>query len=200
MGRKSKAGVRRQEILSNFYEVIIEEGLEGATIAKIGKKMGVNPSLILHYYADKASMLEELIRYIVDTYASNIIPEFGDVSDPRERWEDFIDVVYQINWERYINCGVFYSCYVLALRDKKISQQFSDLYARLADRMVQEIEHATQSGVIAVTDARLAAETIVALLEGTNFYQYLQQEAPRADESRTKLKGIIQALFTHRTF
>ncbi|MEZ4851774.1 MAG: TetR/AcrR family transcriptional regulator [Bacteroidia bacterium] len=53
MGRKSKAKIRRQEILSHFYEVIIEEGFEGASIGKIAKRMEVNPSLLIHYFSTK---------------------------------------------------------------------------------------------------------------------------------------------------
>ena len=96
MGRKSKAKIRRQEILSHFYEVIIEEGFEGASIGKIAKRMEVNPSLLIHYFSTKDAMVIGLIDYIMSTYSSHIIPDFLSVEDPQERWDDVVDVVFKI--------------------------------------------------------------------------------------------------------
>ena len=92
MGRKSKAKIRKQEILSHFYEVIIEEGFEGASIGKIAKRMEVNPSLLIHYFSTKDAMVIGLIDYIMATYSSHILPDFSKVEDPQERWDDVVDV------------------------------------------------------------------------------------------------------------
>jgi len=54
MPRKNKANIRKREILEHFYEVLSNEGLEGASIAKIAKHMGVHPSLLMHYFKTKS--------------------------------------------------------------------------------------------------------------------------------------------------
>ena len=56
MGRKSKAAVRKREILEHFYNILKEEGLEKASIAKVAKRMAVNPSLLIHYFKTKEAM------------------------------------------------------------------------------------------------------------------------------------------------
>ena len=38
MRKHKKAEVRKPEILENYYQVLIEEGFEGASIAKIAKR------------------------------------------------------------------------------------------------------------------------------------------------------------------
>ena len=119
MGRKSKAKIRKQEILSHFYEVIIEEGFEGASIGKIAKRMAVNPSLLIHYFSSKDAMVVGLIDYIMSTYSSHILPDFSKVDDPQERWDDVLDVVSKIQWDLIMDKTVFYSFYTLGMRKQK---------------------------------------------------------------------------------
>ena len=57
MGRKSKADVRKKEILEHFYIVLKQEGFENASIAKIANLMDVNPSLLIHYFKTKEEMV-----------------------------------------------------------------------------------------------------------------------------------------------
>ena len=194
MGRKSKAKVRRQEILSHFYEVIIEEGFEGASIAKIAKRMDVNPSLLIHYFSTKDAMVLGLIDYIVSTYSSHLIPDFSEVKDPRERWEDLLDVLSQIHWDRIMNNTVFFSCYTLSLRNPDIQQRFFELYEGIVNTLAYEIEHASNAGIIEVADKRKAAETIISIIEGSNFYAHVNPRKQSGEERTEKLKDIIRTI------
>ena len=53
MRKNLKAEIRKPEILENYYQVLIEEGFEGVSIAKIAKRMNIHPSLIIHYFKTK---------------------------------------------------------------------------------------------------------------------------------------------------
>ena len=53
MRKNQKAEIRKPEILENYYQVLIEEGLEGTSIGKIAKRMDIHPSLIIHYFKTK---------------------------------------------------------------------------------------------------------------------------------------------------
>jgi AcrR family transcriptional regulator len=199
MGRKSKAAVRKQEILSHFYDVIIDEGFEGASIAKIAKRMEVNPSLLIHYFSTKDAMVLGLIEYIVDTYSSHILPDFSSVTDPAERWDDVLDVVSRIQWDLIMNNTVFYSCYTLALRNPEIRREFSGLFRTVTEKLEAEVRHARDSGVIKVEDPAQAAELIISLVEGANFYQHVRAGGVGDRDSRQKmLKETIYTLYPRR--
>lgn len=194
MGRRSKAEVRRQQILSHFYDVIIDEGFEGASIAKIAKRMDVNPSLLIHYFSTKDTMVLGLIEYIVSTYSSQILPDFSGVEDPAERWDDVLDVVSRIQWDLFINTTVFYSAYTLSLRNPEIKRQFTELYDGVRQRLEAEIEHASQAGILRIKNARKGAELILMLMEGSNYYQHVSGEASDPDERRKVLKETISTM------
>lgn len=195
MGRRSKAEVRRQEILSHFYEVIIDEGFEGASIAKIAKRMDVNPSLLIHYFSTKDAMVLGLIEYIVNTYASHLLPDFSEVEDPAERWDDFLDVVSRIQWDLIINNTVFYSAYTLSLRNPEIRKQFIELYREMVGKIEREIDHAAKAGIIEGIQPREGAELIMMLIEGANFYQNVKADVIDYEAKRNLFKRTIQRMF-----
>lgn len=182
MGRRSKANVRKQEILNHFYTVIIEEGFEGASIAKIANKMDVNPSLIIHYFKTKDLMVLGLIEYILETYSSHILPDFSNVADPQERWEDVVDVVSRIKWSSFLDTTVFYSAFTLSLRNEEIKKKFCELYENVENRIKEEIIIAKDAGIINVSDPGNVAKLIISLLEGTNYYQSINEEFGRTSE------------------
>lgn len=173
MGRKSKATVRRQEILSHFYQVIIDEGFEGASIAKIAKRMEVNPSLLIHYFSTKDAMVVGLIDYIMTTYSPTILPDFSATIDPAERWEDVLDVISRMKWDRIMNPKVFYSCYALGLRLPEVMKRFEDLYQTLFERIEAEVICAAEANLIQVQSPRKAAEFIMTMAEGRSFLQHV---------------------------
>ena len=53
MTKRKNAEIRKPEILENYYQVIIEEGIEGASIGKVADRMDIHPSLIIHYFKAK---------------------------------------------------------------------------------------------------------------------------------------------------
>lgn len=199
MGRKSKANVRRQEILSHFYEVIIEEGFEGASIAKIANRMEVNPSLLIHYFSTKDAMVLGLIDYIISTYSSHLLPDFSMEADPAIRWEDVLDVISHIQWDLIMNNVVFYSCYTLGMRSPEVRERFVELYESVRKSLSREIRHATEHGVIQVKDPDKAAKLIISLFEGANFYQHVDPDKPDANERANFLKNTIRQIFASNT-
>lgn len=195
MGRKSKAKVRQKEILSHFYDVIIDEGFEGASIAKIAKRMDVNPSLLIHYFSTKDAMVVGLMDHIVSTYSAQLFPDFSKVTDPAERWEDVIDVSSRIQWDRIMNSTVFFSFYTLALRMPEIKQRFNALYEGILETLTGEIGLASKAGVIKVDNPDQAAEKMVSIIEGYNFYYNLKPDGDDADKRAEVLKGVLSGLF-----
>jgi len=194
MGRKSKANIRKQEILYHFYEVIIEEGFEGASIAKIARKMEVNPSLIIHYFQTKDKMILGLIEYIIETYSSQILPDFSEVNDPTERWEDVVDVLSRIQWDTFIHTTVFYSAYTLGFRNAEIKEKFTELYQSVHEKLLHEILMAKEAGIIDVKHPQQVSKLILSLIEGANFYQHVDDSLlePVEEEDKTQRNLLLK--------
>ena len=73
MRKNLSADLRKPEILESYYQVLIQEGLEGASIGKIADRLNIHPSLIIHYFKNKERMKLALVDLLVEKYNA---PEF----------------------------------------------------------------------------------------------------------------------------
>ncbi len=63
--------IRKPQLIKATIEAIDELGFQGATVSVIGKKAGVSPAIINHYFGGKEGLLKETM--------ASLIKEFFDV-------------------------------------------------------------------------------------------------------------------------
>ena len=68
MGRKSLAPERRAQILEAFEEIILEKGLDGASIGAVAAAAGMDRTLVHHYFGSRAALEEALVERLVAAY------------------------------------------------------------------------------------------------------------------------------------
>ncbi|MEL6191473.1 MAG: TetR/AcrR family transcriptional regulator [Bacteroidota bacterium] len=177
MGRKSKADVRKKEILSHFYEVLTQEGFEGASIAKIAKSMDVNPSLLIHYFSTKEDMVIELVESILSTYRTGIFPSLQNIDDPAERFDQLLNYTFGTDWNGVIDDSVFFDSFALSLRNQDISHRFKKVYNELREAMLSELKHALAHNVIKIEDPEKALDMLFVMMEGAHMFNRLRDDS-----------------------
>ena len=168
MGRKSLKKERQKEIIKSFYEVAKQEGLENTSVAKVAKHMGINTSLILHYFESKNELMFGLINYILDSYKS--IYTTNNIESNEIKLKKTIDNLFSRDWNNLIDDGVFYSCYTLIFRDKNIKEAFKNLHDSLRIFLADVITEAKKEGIVDVENPKETAELIFVLVEGSYYY------------------------------
>jgi len=169
MGRKSLKDIRQKEIIESFYNVSVKVGLENASISKVAKEMGANPSLILHYFNSKEELIFGLINFILERYKS-IYTSANESHDPGKRLRHIIDNLFSREWNNYIDDGVFYSCYALIFRNENIKEAFKDVHEYLRQQLLQELIKAKESKIITIESPEDATEMIFVMVEGAYYY------------------------------
>jgi AcrR family transcriptional regulator len=185
---RDKAETRKKEILENFYAVLAEEGLEGASIAKIAIRMGIHPSLIIHYFSTKEEMIVALVDHMLARYEETFLPRLRKIDDPEEKLQTTIDAIFGLDWARLVDAGVFYACYSLSFRNRKVKESFQRMYSRLHEVLVEEISDLMVKGVLVKADPGKLADLIISLLEGYDFYRVMMEDEQRFDELSQFLK------------
>ena len=185
---KDRAETRKKEILENFYAVLAEEGLEGASMGKIASRMGIHPSLIVHYFSNKEEMVVELVDYMLAMYEETFLPRLQEIADPEERLHTTIDAIFGQDWAKLVDSSVFYSCYSLCFRNQRVKASFQRMYARLREVLVEEMSELMDRGVLVRADPGKIADLIISLLEGYDFYRGLMEDEQRFDELSRFLK------------
>jgi AcrR family transcriptional regulator len=191
MGRKSIRDERRSEIIQVFYQVAKKEGLENASIAKIATVMEVNPSLIMHYFDSRGAMIDELIGYILAKYRQ--IFYLGErPALPRERLLAVIDRMFSRKWNDLFDDGVFYSCFALVFRHRRIRERYRQLHYSLREMLAETIDNCLTAGQIDPVDPIDAANQIFVILEGSYYYLSLLDTKREYDRhmERYKLEAL----------
>jgi len=191
---KDRAEARKKEILENFYAVLAEEGLEGASMGKIASRMGIHPSLIVHYFSNKEEMVVELVEYMLAMYEETFLPRLQEIPDPEERLLASIDAFLGQDWAKLVDISVFYSCYSLCFRNARVRDSFQRMYSRLREVLVGEMSELMDLGVVVRADPGRFADFIISLMEGYYFYSGLMGDDRSFDELRRLLKANALAV------
>lgn len=189
MKPKKISDIRKQEILESFYQVMIKEGFKGSSIAKIAKHMGVHPSLITHYFKKKDDLILELVDHLITQYEEMYTIKFENVSDPEERFHLLLDLVFGLDWATLVDNRVFFECYSLSLRDERLKKRLNEMYLRFKNTLIVEINSYIEHGVIREIDPNKAANFIISLVEGIDYYRNVLD-----DENRAQLEELGQYL------
>ncbi len=176
-GKPDKIDIRKVEILEHFQDVLREEGFEGASIAKIAKKMGVNPSLLIHYFSTKEEMILELVDFILDRYETLLLEKTRPAVGTQQKLETLLDTLFSIDWISMFDPSAFYSCYYLAFRNEKVKQRMQKMYQRFRVGLVELFETSIKEGVIFKDDPDKLADFVIYMVEGLTFYRNISGDS-----------------------
>ena len=190
MRKNQKAEIRKPEILEHYYQVIIKEGLEGASIGKIAKRMDIHPSLIIHYFKTKEKMTVELVDLLIEKYEAPEFLDFSHIRDLKQRFQALIDTIFSLEWSRTVNPGVHFGFYYLSFRNPAIRNRFREMFKRFRDYLIQELEAYRDAGIIHAPDMETAADIIVTLMEGLEFHANFLSDGQSFEQFADKSKKI----------
>ena len=195
MRKNKKADIRKPEILENYYQVLIEEGFEGASIGKIAKRMDIHPSLIIHYFKTKENMTLELVELLIEKYLEPGFLQFDHISDPEQRFHALMDTIFSFEWSRTINPGLHFGFYYLSFRNPAIHKRYKAMIKRFRDYLIDELELFRNEGILKIGDVKKAADIIVTLMEGMEFNSHFLAEEQPFEEFADYAKNLVIDMF-----
>jgi AcrR family transcriptional regulator len=191
MGRKDKADIRKPEILEHLYEVLKDEGIEGASLAKIADHMGVYPSMLVHYFKTKEQMLIEFVHYTIKRFEDWYMDGLDKINDPKERITLLIERGFLMKGPGIIDPGIFYALLSLSFRKTKIRKAFLSMYALLKKRLVVELTAGIESGSIMNTDINKLTMIIAVITEGLDYLRLVSTDPEPVEEVAQYLKNLV---------
>ena len=91
MPRVSLRHIRKQEITDAAIEVIGEVGVQDATLSVIGKRAGLSPPLMVHYFDDKSLIIESCMRRLSAVLVREFRAQMPADASHAERIDALID-------------------------------------------------------------------------------------------------------------
>lgn len=195
MRKNLNADLRKPEILESYYQVMIQEGLEGTSISKIAKQLDIHPSLIIHYFKNKENMKLELVDLLIEKYKSPDMIDFDHIEDDEERFDALMTMLFSFQWSRTVDPSVHFGFYYLSLRNEKILERFRMMFKWLRDYLAEQLADFSAKGVIRVQDATKAADYIVTLMEGLEIHNhFLADGKPFEHFAQTAKQTLVRTL------
>ena len=187
--KRQNAEERKPAILKAFYAVIVAEGFEHASVAKVAKGAGVHPSLIIHYFGSKEKMVMALVDDVLQTYASlfSRLPEGGE---PHDRLECLLSLIWSREWHDVASFSVVFPLLALGQRDAEVMARVRNLYGHYKRYLLEQMALFSKAGVIHVADPVASAEALIALSEGSHYFSRFHLEAGTFD---AHCRHMIQA-------
>ncbi|UCF96135.1 MAG: TetR/AcrR family transcriptional regulator [Spirochaetaceae bacterium] len=191
MGRKSKSTVRRQEIMESCYQVVAKKGLEGATLKRIGKEMGVAPSLLMHYFASKEEMILALVDYMVEKMDRAYLRASKATLSAAERLAVYIDKNFDFEIPQSVEDKVFYGSFYLALSDERIRGSFRRMYDHDHRMIVALIKDYMEETGVKNLEPDLLAIQLISSIEGFYLYRVVHGDSPELNQAAKSYKDML---------
>ncbi len=167
--KRQTAEQRKPAILKAFYYVIETEGFENASVAKVAKKAGVHPSLVIHYFGTKETMVLALVDEVLQTY-SDLFRKLPETGDPEERLDRLLHLIWSPEWFEAASFSVVFSFMALSQRDETVMRRVQNLYGRYRDYLIRQMTFFAESGIVNVDDIEASVGVLISLSEGSHYF------------------------------
>lgn len=198
MGRTSKSEERKKEILQGCYDVINREGLESATLKKIGKERRIAPSLVSHYYNKKEEMIAELVDFTFEKENNALMPCLEEGDNPEKKLRLYIEKMVTLYLEQNVVDNVFYACFYKSLFDESIHKKFRDIYDHeksLLGSLLKSINEENKGSSLDIEELVLMINVFI---EGINFMHVIHGDNKKFKRITERFSRFIEQMLVKK--
>jgi len=198
MKKRLNAEIQKPKIVKSFFKTILAEGFEGASIAKVAKRMKIHPSLILHYFGNKENLTLALVDYVIDEYGSLLKNFKSQDLTPEDRLTRLLEALWSREYYEKIHVAGSFAVLAVSFRNKKIYGKVRELYRVFKKFLVREFTYLIDHRMISTNNPEQAAEIIMTMIEGSrHFRTFIVDDDGDDDREEDRIRrynlGMIEA-------
>ncbi|GBQ20903.1 NAD-dependent aldehyde dehydrogenase [Acetobacter estunensis NRIC 0472] len=180
---------RRQNFIAATMSILAEHGYVGTTLARIAERAEVSPSLLVHYFGDKDSLLGAAFWSLSESLWREILRRFATARDSRARLQAIIDSLLAPEQFRQREGAVWLSFWGQVPYAPTL-KRIQHIYQR---RMLSNLSYDLRA-LVPAQEVRPLATAIASLIDGTWLRAALSewQEANSA-AARTQVTAFLDS-------
>mgnify|MGYP000542205115 CR=1 FL=1 len=175
MPRPDVSDIRREQILTAAMALFSKTGIEATSMNAIAKECGFSKATIYHYFESKddmvLSLLDNVFAHDEDAFQALQNTEVS-VSD---RIMSYIDSYAAIVLEQPQLFALFFEFYGNSIRREIVRETLSGYFDTYTDVFTTVFQQGYDTGEFNKGSAELAAESFVALVEGTVLMSFIRK-------------------------
>ncbi|RLC13179.1 MAG: hypothetical protein DRI24_16220 [Deltaproteobacteria bacterium] len=191
MPRGKKAEVRKREIVEQFYQVIVEDGLERASLARIAERLSVSPSLLIHHFKNKDELILQLMDYILGKYAESFSAMIDAIQGSRQRISSILDLIFSREWTKTIDDRVYITCLHLGQQNNKAKRRLQGMYRIYIDMLEKEFEQYADDNPELEIEPEKLVRLIISVQEGLDIFKDLFPDDRNFQDLGSYVKPLI---------
>ncbi|RLB99778.1 MAG: hypothetical protein DRH90_19815 [Deltaproteobacteria bacterium] len=191
MPRGKKAEVRKREIVEQFYQVIVEDGLERASLARIAERLSVSPSLLIHHFKNKDELILQLMDYILGKYAESFSAMIDAIQGSRQRISSILDLIFSREWTKTIDDRVYITCLHLGQQNNKVKRRLQGMYRIYIDMLEKEFEQYADDNPELEIEPEKLVRLIISVQEGLDIFKDLFPDDRNFQDLGSYVKPLI---------
>jgi len=153
---------RAQNLLLAAQRLLVEEGYEGLSWARVSKEAGEQKSTIAYYFGDKATLVSALLRVIGQGTSTWLVEQCEALPPGHDRIDAYLQA--HLAMDKLPQSFAFFDVLPHAIRNEVLRNQVAELYAWYRDMNVKALGLDTGSEHSA--DAEAIAWFFIAAIDG----------------------------------
>lgn len=181
--------IRRRQLIEATIESLADVGFSACTLIDIGRRAGVSPGLVAHYFGDKEGLLEATLRSMAGRLSRIVSIRLAEARSPRERVQAVIDANLAPEEFDRRTASVWLAFWGQVIHSARF-KRVQNVYQR---RMLSNLRHGLKQ-MVPPHEAQSTAVAIAAVIDGLWLRETLLAEGePESAEARAIATAFVDA-------
>jgi AcrR family transcriptional regulator len=172
MAERFSAVTQKPKIIEGFYRTILEEGFEGASIAKVAARIDMKPTLIIHYFGNRENLVLAGVDYVIDSYSRLLNGFKVRYTDPDKRLKALLETLWSREYYEKVHIAVAFSVIAVSFRNPRVQKKIKGLYTVFRKSLVKDLGELKEAGAVTVEDVEKAADVLISMVEGSRHFRH----------------------------
>jgi TetR/AcrR family transcriptional repressor of bet genes len=181
--------IRRKDLQRVAFDILAEQGFQGATLAKVAERLGMSRGLVHHYFSDKDELLEAAVRFGNRLISEEIAASLRRCKTPRER----LAAICNGNFDQRMYIASRAQYWISYCTQATFSARFARLLNIQNSRMRSNLLHELRQ-LLPKAEAECAAEVLSMLMDGIWVRMAVTKAEPSREAAIAMLSGYVNQL------
>jgi AcrR family transcriptional regulator len=183
---------RAEQILAAAGRAIQQRGFANTRIADIAREAGMSTGAIHYYFEVKDEVLIAALKWASERLFDRLDELAGAAASERERLAQLLELAMPLPGPRRGEYVLWIELWVRALQEPRFLPECEQLSRRWRGYFFDTVRRGSESGEFTpVTDPELAAERLIALVDGLGFELLLGYSWTSPERMRERVYGFV---------
>jgi AcrR family transcriptional regulator len=183
---------RPEQILAAAGRAIQQRGFANTRIADIAREAGMSTGAIHYYFDVKDEVLIAALKWASERLFDRLDELRRDASSERERLAQVLELAMPLPGVRRGEYVLWIELWVRALQEPRLLPACEELSRRWRGYFFDTVRRGSETGEFTpVTDPQLAAERLIALVDGLGFELLLGYSWTSPERMRERVYGFV---------